>query len=1265
MRRRITYLLMLCLCLTGIPVDKIVVYGQEVVTNYITNGGFEDDATIWTDWTIMTQSWADANVKSFKYNTDSYIQGKEGEQAITYWVNDQQANSYEISLEQTIQGLPKGEYTLSAYIMGEKSATLQLSAGTTTSSALAINKGYNTWERVELSFEVEQEGDIPIKLTIAATPGAYSYIDDIRVEAIPAKEEETDAPSIVNGGFEESSTLWSDWKIDTTDWNKAKPEEFAYASNADILAREGQQCIKYWIDSSEIVSHTITLQQTVKDLPAGKYTLSVYSMGGDGGKVILNALDESGEAAATQGWNIWEKVYLVFETTETKDVPIQITIEGSPNAYGYIDEVSLKTYEDSDVPKPDEKPIPEQGDLFIDYVPGISDDFIRGMDISSLIALEESGVQFYNKAGNVQDICKTLKESGTNYVRVRVWNNPYDANGNGYGGGNNDLAKAIQIGKRATQAGMKVLVDFHYSDFWADPAKQKAPKAWESYSLEEKKLAVYEYTKTSLQALLAAGVDVGMIQVGNETTNGFCGETDWANMCALFNEGSRAIREIDANILIALHFTNPETSGKYAKIAKTLNEYNVDYDVFASSYYPFWHGTLSNLTSVLKNVADTYGKKVMVAETSYVYTKEDTDGHENSAPKESGQDLNYEISAQGQANSLRDVAEAVVNVGEAGIGVFYWEPAWITVPQTTLEERKETWERYGSGWASSYAKEYDPEDAGVWYGGSSWDNQALFDKEGKPLPSLYTYSYLKNGAITDRKLTSYETLSVAAEVGAEIVLPEAIKGFFNDGTQETFNVTWDEAAIAEAKAKGAGTYEITGTLIDGAKVKCQLVIRPKNLVLNPSFEQSDRNMWKIDYLGESSDYVGYQNKASDAKTGNYSVHFWNDEAINFTVEQTLTGLEKGYYDFSASLQGGDCNNSEMTIYAKVGDKTYKAETGVKGWANWNTPTIKDILVEKGTLTIGIAIKCDANGWGTIDDFVCYLNSKEIDAGNNGGGSTGGDSSDTTQTTSSTSSNSFLNAYNNLSTSKQEEITQKLSKYMPYTLLQTSQDLKWLDELTGSIFTKEQLKALLTDPKALEKMGITLNYVTLTPIKEMNFKDVANTHWAYGNIEKALQLGLARGMDEENFAPNQALGVADAFTFLDRVLLLNGQMKTKLSRDIVSQYWTDKTNWSYAHKMSIGSKLSEKTLKEVAALQEKPLSRELFAQVLYEITEGKLEIVNEITTFTDIEESPYKEAIVYCNQVGLLKGMNNGKMAPDKTLTRAEMMIVLSKLNELL
>ena len=395
--------------------------------------------------------------------------------------------------------------------------------------------------------------------------------------------------------------------------------------------------MKYWIDSSETVNHTITLKQTIKDVPAGKYTLSVYSMGGDGGQATISAFDQSSESKIATGWNIWDKVAVVFEIDGTKDVPIQITIEGPPGAYGYIDEVSLKPYTDTDVPVV--KPTPEDADIFVEYVPNIGDDFIKGVDISSLIALEQSGVQFYNQAGKVEDICKTLKDAGTNYVRVRVWHNPYDEDGNGYGGGNNDLEKAIQIGKRATAAGMRVLIDFHYSDFWADPAKQKAPKAWENYTVAQKEEAVYNYTKASLQALRDAGVDVGMVQVGNETNNGICGEKEWANMATLMSAGSKAIREVDENILIALHFTNPETPGRYTSIAKTLNDYSVDYDVFATSYYPFWHGSLTNLTTVLKSVADTYDKKVMVAETSYVYTEEDTDGHENSATKEGGQEI--------------------------------------------------------------------------------------------------------------------------------------------------------------------------------------------------------------------------------------------------------------------------------------------------------------------------------------------------------------------------------------------------------------------------------------------------------------------------------------------------------------------------------------------------------------------------------------------------------------------------------------------------
>lgn len=391
--------------------------------------------------------------------------------------------------------------------------------------------------------------------------------------------------------------------------------------------------------------------------------------------------------------------------------------------------------------------------ITVEQVSGISEDTIRGVDISSIISLENSGVNFYNFDGQKQDIFKTLSESGVNYIRVRVWHNPYDENGNGYGGGNNDLAKSIEIGQRATKYGMKLLVDFHYSDFWSDPGKQQAPKAWQDYSVDQKVSAIYNYTKTSLQQLRNAGVDIGMVQIGNETGYSFVGcatwekegytQVDFSDIARLMNAGSQAVREIDPNILVAVHMTNPEKG--YYWISKDLHDYGVDYDVFASSYYPAQHGTLTNLTSQLKQVAETYGKKVMVAETSYAYTSEDGDGHPNTLYNN---DLtpNYEISVQGQANHIRDVFQAVSNVGEAGLGVFYWEAAWIPVgPSSQYETNKQLWEKYGSGWASSFVNEYDPHDAGIWYGGSAVDNQALFDFNGYPLESLNVFKYILNG----------------------------------------------------------------------------------------------------------------------------------------------------------------------------------------------------------------------------------------------------------------------------------------------------------------------------------------------------------------------------------------------------------------------------------------------------------------------------------------------------------------------------------------
>lgn len=376
---------------------------------------------------------------------------------------------------------------------------------------------------------------------------------------------------------------------------------------------------------------------------------------------------------------------------------------------------------------------------------------IRGVDISSILAVENAGVTFCNEYGRKQDIFRTLSEHGVNYIRVRVWNEPYDSRGNSYGGGNCDLYTAAEIGRRAAKYGMKLLVDIQYSDFWADPEKQTRPKYWIQHDHETLKGEIYKYTSWVLETISEAGGNIGMVQVGNETNCFFCGETDMYKICDLFASGDQAIRDFDRSVLIAHHFANPST-GYYAWYAQVMDECNLDYDVFATSYYPYWHGTTENLTTVLKEIADTYNKYVMVAETAYPYTSEDGDTFGNAVSEDSDSAVfRYDVSVEGQAQCLTDVFQAVANVGEKGIGVFYWEPAWLGVNGISWEEQSSLWKKYGSGWATDYAAEYDASVTGS--GGSSYDNQALFDFEGNSLKSLQVFRniYPQNTEILNPK----------------------------------------------------------------------------------------------------------------------------------------------------------------------------------------------------------------------------------------------------------------------------------------------------------------------------------------------------------------------------------------------------------------------------------------------------------------------------------------------------------------------------------
>ena len=605
--------------------------------------------------------------------------------------------------------------------------------------------------------------------------------------------------------------------------------------------------------------------------------------------------------------------------------------------------------------------------LWVDKVENLSEDFLMGADVSSLISLEESGTVFYGFDGKQQDPLKTMKAAGINYIRVRVWNDPFDKNGKGYGGGNCTLDTAIALGRRAAQYDMGLLVDFHYSDFWADPAKQQVPKAWANMDLDTKTQAIYDYTVQSLNRLKDAGVKVGMVQIGNETTTGFCGETSVPKMYQLMRSAAQAVRDTDPNILIAIHYTNPE-SGKLRSFASTLRVQKVEYDVFACSYYPYWHGTLDNLTSQLKQISEEFGKKVMVAETSWAYTVSDTDGHGNSIGEQLTYDKPYPFTVQGQATHLSNVIRAMASIGENALGVFYWEPAWISVPGNTWEEKSQKWEAYGSGWASSYAAEYDPNDAGIYFGGSACDNQALFDATGHPLESLKTFSYVYTGTDVERRVDSVEPAYVTVKLNNTITLPETVPAIYNDGTQEQVAVVWDEKAdLAAISASAVGTYSVLGTA-DGHSVICYVNMVEENYIENFSFEDENTSMWRI--TEASAGTTDFQNKKTDAFSGTMSLHFWSNDPVDFTLEQDVSGLRSGNYTFSIQVQGDKVGDgATLLIYAIADGKRYEQTFQVDGWVVWQNPKIENIVCTSGSMTVGVQIKAAAGAWGTIDDVL--------------------------------------------------------------------------------------------------------------------------------------------------------------------------------------------------------------------------------------------------------------------------------------------------------
>lgn len=639
-------------------------------------------------------------------------------------------------------------------------------------------------------------------------------------------------------------------------------------------------------------------------------------------------------------------------------------------------------------PPPETAPEPVTAGIYVPFVTA-NEDFIRGTDVSSLLSVLNSGARFKDWDGNSlgetveeqgANFMKLLADAGVNWVRLRVWNDPYDAQGHGYGGGNNDLDAAVTMGKWATDAGIRVLIDFHYSDFWADPAKQMVPKAWVGMDIDEKAQALSDFTAESLDTLLDAGVDVGMVQVGNETTTGICGESDWTNMGKLFAAGCDAVHDAGkahgVEILAAIHFTNPE-QGKFGQFATRLRDNGVSYDVFATSYYPEWHGTLDNLYAQLKLVADNFGVKVMVAETSSPWTYEDGDGAGGSTDPNG-----YPVSVQGQATEFSSIAKTVRSIGDAGLGLFYWENAWIPVrnisaitgPEwnATYAENMRLWEEFGSGWAASYAGEYDPEDAGKWYGGPVMDHKAMFDFDGKPLESLNVFKYMLTGTtgyVND--IVDVPELTVDAMLGEELTLPEKATAAYADTTSAELPVTWDEESVRGVDVNTLGKYTVTGKVSDGDKeaaVTCTVNVIKENYIVNGDFEQGD-----VGYT-VSAGWLGKKitdKEPTNATSGTWVLHFWAESAFEDADATQTVKLAPGSYYFSLNGQGGSMGDSVVYAFVDAGGQEIQKPMALTEWGNIVNVVIEFTVDQETDVTLGVNVTAASGAWGAFDDWVLY------------------------------------------------------------------------------------------------------------------------------------------------------------------------------------------------------------------------------------------------------------------------------------------------------
>lgn len=334
--------------------------------------------------------------------------------------------------------------------------------------------------------------------------------------------------------------------------------------------------------------------------------------------------------------------------------------------------------------------------------------FIHGADISFVQQLEQNGADYKTITGQSEDLLVILKDNGIDTIRLRLWHTPDQ--------GLNGLPATLEFAQRIEAAGLDLLLDFHYSDSWADPGKQTKPAVWQGLSYEVLQDSLYDYTHRVMTALVAQGTPPQVVQVGNEIIQGllwdegrvggsFNSAGQWTNLTTLLNRAINAVHDATPqdSVEIMIHIDRGGDVAGATWFFDNLTNQTIEFDIIGLSYYPWWHGSMAAMEQTINTVADRYNKPVMLAETAYPWTLGWFDNTNNLVGLPEHLLPGYDASPEGQAQFLRDVVDLLRAVpNQRGRGIAYWAPEYIAVP-------------------------------GV---GSPWENVALFDNNGVALAGM-------------------------------------------------------------------------------------------------------------------------------------------------------------------------------------------------------------------------------------------------------------------------------------------------------------------------------------------------------------------------------------------------------------------------------------------------------------------------------------------------------------------------------------------------